>query len=128
MVVIRSVPCAQSIFGEELPPSIFSTLRPNEVVLRPAESQTDVLRVAFHPRAVPTHHSTAADTVRPSLLLPETLGPKECFHVSGTTWLFKGEFGDVHRLQHDGYPAPSTRSCVELQVETLPIAKHDIVR
>ena len=126
-MVIRSVPCAQSIFRDELPPSIFSTRRPNEVMLRPAESQTNVLRVAFHPRAVPTHHSTAADTIRPALLLPETMDPKECFHVSRYTWLFLGEFDDVNRLQHDGYPALSTRCCVGLQVETRPIAKHHIV-
>lgn len=81
-MVIRSVPRAQSIFLEELPPSIFSTHQPYEVVLRPAESQTDLLRVAFDPRAVPTHHSTDADTVRPSILLLGTLGPKECFHVT----------------------------------------------
>jgi hypothetical protein len=84
--------------------------------------------VTFHPRAVPTRHSTAADTVRPSLLLPGTMDPKECFHVSRNRWLFLGEFGDVHRLQLDGYPAPSTRCCVGLQLETRLIAKHDIVR
>jgi len=95
--------------------SIFSTRQPYEVVLRPAESQIDV-RVAFHPRAVPTHQSTAADTVRHSLLLPGTLGPKECFHVSRTTWLFLGEFGDGHRLQHDGYPASRTRHRVRLLI------------
>jgi hypothetical protein len=115
LVVIRSVPCAQSFSLHQFS-QLAIHMRCCSVLQKVRPTYYEWHLVAFHPRAVPTHHSTAADTVRPSLLLPGTLGPKECFQVSRTTWLFLGEFGGEHRRQHDGYPAPRTRSCVGLLI------------
>jgi hypothetical protein len=96
-VAIRLVPCAQSIAQEELPPTIFSPGRRNEVVPHPAEGQTDVvLRVAFHPSTIPTLFIQQLQISFGFSLLPGILVPKECFDASRTIGLFLDEFADGH--------------------------------